>query len=249
MNELIELLCNASISDSSDENSNLKEKVIEHNRIILNYNLNYKRLAFLGYAVTGKSKKKTMTPNTKYKKKFKLFPRKIDFESYIEHCITNNKCVEVLEYIPNKKVTYIEKYLLENPIVVNTDVGPYDLFPINDEYIKRTPAEKERLKSVVLKLISNYDSTYHDITETYRIDMNTIINTRDLIESGVEIIFKDKWMNLDKLEELIKKGNELFCIRVSHSGDGITPGSMYSLGCWPHLHIDKPVTIIDSFLN
>ena len=61
---------------------------------------------------------------------------------------------------------------------------------------------------------------------SYKITMDTIKMTRNLLLAGCKMKF-EKWENIDKIEERLKKGEKLFMIRVNNSGDGYLKDGVY----------------------
>ena len=53
----------------------------------------------------------------------------------------------------------------------------------------------------------------------YAITLNTIKNTRDLLNSGVKLEFSEN-LSIDDLEKRIKNGEQIFSIHIGHSGEG-----------------------------
>ena len=68
-------------------------------------------------------------------------------------------------------------------------------------------------------------------SDTYFISLNTIWNTRALIAAGKDVVL-DKWMDLDKLEGMLKDGMKIFKVRVNNGGDGVAEDALYTFGGW-----------------
>ena len=66
-------------------------------------------------------------------------------------------------------------------------------------------------------------------SDTYFISLNTIWNTRALIAAGKDVVL-DKWMDLDKLECMLKDGMKIFKVRVNNSGSGVAEDALYTFG-------------------
>jgi len=95
-----------------------------------------------------------------------------------------------------------------------------------DEKERRLQAIKGICKALVKHEMCNSEVNVK-FPNTYQITMNTIKNTRDMLKAGFELKF-DKWENLDDLENRLKEGQQLFCIRNNHSGDGWDNDAIYS---------------------
>lgn len=68
-------------------------------------------------------------------------------------------------------------------------------------------------------------------SDTYFISRKTIWNTRALIASGYNVKL-DPWMDLDKLETILKNGNRILALRVSNGGDGSSYDNVYAYNEW-----------------
>lgn len=53
----------------------------------------------------------------------------------------------------------------------------------------------------------------------YAITMNTVRNTRDLLNAGCDLEIDDG-MNLDDIERRLKSGEQIFTVRIGHAGEG-----------------------------
>lgn len=60
----------------------------------------------------------------------------------------------------------------------------------------------------------------------YAITMNTIKNTRNLLDAGVKLVF-DKHEDLDKIEKQLEEGKKLFAICIGHDGEGFNSYEIY----------------------
>ena len=68
-------------------------------------------------------------------------------------------------------------------------------------------------------------------SDTYFISLNTIWNTRALLAAKKDLTL-DKWMDLDKLESMLKDGTKIFKVRVNNGGDGVAEDALYTFGGW-----------------
>lgn len=81
-------------------------------------------------------------------------------------------------------------------------------------------------------------------SDTYFISLNTIWNTRALMAAGKDVVL-DKWMDLDKLEDMLKNGTKIFRVRVNNGGDGTAEDALYTFGGWGGEDLFNNMTGID----
>lgn len=172
--------------------------------------------------------------------------------SKVRSCVTKD----------DKTFAYMKKDLAERPLTLderlieNSDeriVIEYDEFidgmAIPAHYISYVTGEDhwndnyacdlERQKTTadeIVKFAKNYSDSKTDYkcrydSSTCFISRSTIWNTRALIAAGHEVVL-DKWMDLDKLESMLKDGTRLFKIRVNNGGDGVDEDVLFTFGGW-----------------
>jgi len=83
--------------------------------------------------------------------------------------------------------------------------------------------------------------------KTYEITMDTILNTRELIDAGLKIKFDDWEKDIDKLEHMLAEGKKLYVIQHNHSGCGMLSDGVYSsydMDAKTKLEDDKDIAIL-----
>ena len=110
---------------------------------------------------------------------------------------------------------------------------------------------KQAIAAAKIAKFAGYYSDYADIdyrarsnSDTYFISLNTIWNTRALIASGKDVVL-DKWMDLDKLECMLKDGMKIFKVHVNNGGDGVAEDALYTFGGWEGEDLFDDMTGID----
>jgi hypothetical protein len=91
-----------------------------------------------------------------------------------------------------------------------------------------------------------YDINRFSHSYIYFISKRTIENTRALITEGKPLIL-DKWIDLDKLENLLNDGHKLYSIHVNQGGDGQDFETIYSLGGWKGQNVFKDLPQVEIF--
>ena len=97
---------------------------------------------------------------------------------------------------------------------------------------------KQAIVATKITEFAKYYSDYAGIdykarsnSDTYFISLNTIWNTRALLAAKKDLTL-DKWMDLDKLEGMLKDGTKIFKVRVNNGGDGVAEDALYTFGGW-----------------
>ena len=97
---------------------------------------------------------------------------------------------------------------------------------------------KQAIAANKITKFARYYSDYASIdyraksnSDTYFISLNTIWNTRALLEAKKDLTL-DKWMDLDKLEGMLKDGMKIFKVHVNNGGDGVAEDALYTFGGW-----------------
>ena len=110
---------------------------------------------------------------------------------------------------------------------------------------------KQAIAAAKIAEFAGYYSDYASIdyrarsnSDTYFISLNTIWNTRALIASGKDVVL-DKWMDLDKLECMLKDGIKIFKVHVNNGGDGVAEDALYTFGGWEGEDLFDDMTGID----
>ena len=97
---------------------------------------------------------------------------------------------------------------------------------------------KQAIAATKITEFAKYYSDYAGIdykaksnSDTYFISLNTIWNTRALLAAKKDLTL-DKWMDLDKLEGMLKDGMKIFKVHVNNGGDGVAEDALYTFGGW-----------------
>jgi hypothetical protein len=91
-----------------------------------------------------------------------------------------------------------------------------------------------------------YDINRFNHSHIYFISKRSIENTRALIAEGKPLTL-DKWIDLDKLENLLNDGHKLYSIHVNQGGDGQDFKTIYSLGGWKGQNVFKDLPHVEIF--
>ena len=71
-----------------------------------------------------------------------------------------------------------------------------------------------------------------DRSDIYEVTMDTVKNTRMLIEMGEDVELPDWCSDLDAIEKRLNDGDRIFGIRMCQAGDGMNSTSIYALNGW-----------------
>ena len=223
-NDFIKEACDGCLKYADDDNTLFLTEQNEFNNAVLNYHLRASELIYLGGLKVG-NVNTTITKDNEY---FKCIKNDIvkstlsDDERIIEN---TDECVicesDDIIYgmaISKHKINYITME-----------------YHWNDDYKCDIEKQKKAAKAIV-KFAKNYADSKIDYkclydSATYFISRNTIWNTRALIAAGYEVKL-EKWMDLDKLDDMLKNGNRIFRIRVNNGGDGVDEDALYTFGGW-----------------
>jgi len=113
-------------------------------------------------------------------------------------------------------------------VIVSNDRMEYDFNRYHFSGLKKEKPEdkatiERRVEAIINAAKFKHDNEYHMLIsqpDIYCITLDTIANTRNLIETGHKIIFDSKWQNLDLLEKKLKDGDKIMYVRVAYQGDG-----------------------------
>lgn len=136
-------------------------------------------------------------------------------------------------------------------IAVKSGEMPY----ITDEYHwgsdYSVDPTKQAIAATKITKFAKYYSDYAGIdykarsnSDTYFISLNTIWNTRALLAAKKDLTL-DKWMDLDKLEGMLKNGTKIFKVHVNNGGDGVAEDALYTFGGWEGEDLFDNMTGID----
>ena len=224
-NDFIKDACDGCLKHADDDDNALfLTKQNEFNNAVLNFHLRSSELLYLGGLKIGNIKK--------------IVTKDDEYFSYLKDDISKNQ-------LP------IDEHVVENTddyIVIEIDDVIYGMaipkhyvdyitmeYHWNDDYKCDIEKQKKVAKAIV-KFAQNYSDSKVDYkslynSNTYFISRTTIWNTRALIAAGYEVTL-EKWMNLDKLDEMLKNGDRIFNIRVNNGGDGVDEDALYTFGGW-----------------
>lgn len=106
--------------------------------------------------------------------------------------------------------------------IIDTDSMRYDFdrFGYNtDNDAKIIKYRVERLKHLAEENVECEKLVNYRNPRCYAITLNTIKNTRDILNAGYKLEF-DKFEDLDELEARLNAGEKLYRIHIGHSGEG-----------------------------
>lgn len=84
--------------------------------------------------------------------------------------------------------------------------------------------------------------------KTYEIIMDTVLNTRELIDAGLKMKFDDWEKDIDSIEHMLAEGKKLYVIQHNHSGCGMLSDGVYSrydVDVKTKLEDDKGIVILN----
>lgn len=87
---------------------------------------------------------------------------------------------------------------------------------------------------------------------TYEVTMDTVLNTRELIDAGLKLKFNDWERDLDKLEHMLAEGKRIYVIQHNHSGCGMLSDGVYSnydADVMKKLEDDKEIAVLDQEID
>lgn len=194
----------------------------EFNNVVLNYHLRASELLYLGTLKIG-TVQSVYTKDDEY---FTYVKKDIERNLVAERIIENSDEKIVLEYDDAIEGMAISKHKVD--YVTMEDHW-------NDDYTCDIEKQKKVAKAIA-KFAKNYSDSKTDYkcrhdSATYFISRTTIWNTRALIAAGYEVELDD-WIDLDKLDEMLKNDDRIFNIRVNNGGDGVQSDALYTFGGW-----------------
>lgn len=225
LNDFIQQVCNNCLRHADDDdNATFLAKQNVFNNAVLNFHLRASELVYLGGLKIGNIKS-IITKDDEYFLYFKNEITKQALPNYT-HVVENIDDHVVIETddviygmaIPKHKVDYVTME-----------------YHWNDDYECDIEKQKNAAKAIA-EFAKNYSDSKTDYkcrydSATYFISRNTIWNTRALIAAGYEVEL-EKWMDLDKLDEMLKNNDKIFGIRVNNGGDGVDEDALYTFGGW-----------------
>jgi len=223
LNDFIKEACEGCLKHADeDDTDEFVSQQNEFNNAVLNYHLRASELLYLGTLSIG-AVQSIFTKDDEY---FPYLKKDIESNSVAERIIENSDEKIVLEYDDAIDGMAIPKHEVDHVTME---------YHWDDDYTCDIEKQKKAAKAIV-KFAKNYSDTKTDYkcrndSATYFISRTTIWNTRALIAAGYEVEL-EKWMDLDKLDEMLKNGDKIFSIRVNNGGDGVDEDALYTFGGW-----------------
>lgn len=216
----------------ADEDSECHSKsLLTRNRLILDFCANTFQLLFIG-SLRIETKKIDYTEETfnhnycDAKKEFERYKKMVD-ESKNSHAdrwmvatYGNDERIDDNHYVHYENIDVSE-------VVVSNDRMEHDFNRYHFDVKNIEPEDQHTIEERAQAIVEaakfkheNENRMLIDKPDIYCITLDTIANTRNLIETGYKIIFDAKWQNLDLLEKKIKDGDKIMYVRVAYQGDG-----------------------------
>lgn len=200
----------------------------ELNQAVLSYHLRASELLFLGSLRIDNITRKIDRQNDP-----------TEFDRVKSVIAAGHFCWDDSEVVSNDESVIILKFVdRADEIAVKSSEMPY----ITGNYHWRgdysaDPMEQATAATKITEF-ARYYSEYAGIdykarsnSDTCFISLNTIWNTRALMAAGKDVVL-DKWMDLDKLENMLKGGTKIFKVHVNNGGDGVAEDALYTFGGW-----------------
>lgn len=210
---------------SNDAEFSLKQD--ELNQAVLNYHLRASELLFLGSLRVDDITRKIDRQNDQAE--FDRIKRLINAGEYYGNPDVASEDENSITLAFTDRVEEIAIESGEIPYITN-----------NCHWGSDYPADpmKQTIAANKITKFARYYSDYAGIdyrarsnSDTYFISLNTIWNTRALMAAGKDVVL-DKWMDLDKLEGMLRDGMRIFKVRVNNGGDGVAEDALYTFGGW-----------------
>ena len=228
LDDFIVEACNGCLKHvKDDDNKDFVKQQDIYNNIVLNFHLNASELVYLGGLKVGNIKS-TIAKDDEYFQCLKNDIANLALPDD-ERVINNTDDYIVIE---TDDITYgmaIPKHKVDYVTYVTTE------YHWNNDHECDIERQKKAAKAIV-EFAKNYSDIKTDYkcrynSATYFISRTTIWNTRALIAAGYEVKL-EKWMDLDKLDKMLKNGYKIFNICVNNGGDGVDEDALYSFGGW-----------------
>lgn len=213
------------------------KSLLARNKRILDFCANTFQLLFVG-SLRIETKKIDYTEETFHnycdaKNEFERYKKMVD-ESKKPHAdewmiatYSNDERIDDDHYVHHENIDVSE-------VVVSNDRMEHDFnryhFDVNSTEPEDQHTIEERAEAIVEAAKFKHENENRmliDQPDIYCITLDTIANTRNLIETGHKIIFDAKWQNLDLLEKKIKDGDRIMYVRVAYQGNGYGDFYMY----------------------
>ena len=236
LNNFIEQTAKGCLRYAEPNEVEFSQKQDELNRAVLNYHLRASELLFLGSLRVDNITRKIDKQNNPTE--FDRVKCLISTEGYYKNS-------EIISEDGNSKVVSEDKNSIILAFTDRVDeiaIKSGEIQYITGEYHWGGDYSIDPMKQAIaankITKFARYYSDYAGIdyraksnSDTYFISLNTIWNTRALIAAGKDVVL-DKWMDLDKLECMLKDGMKIFKVRVNNGGDGVAEDALYTFGGW-----------------
>lgn len=227
LNNFIEQTAKGCLSYAEPNEVEFSQKQDELNRAVLNYHLRASELLFLGSLRVDNITRKIDKQNN---------PTEFDRVKCLINAGGYYGNPDIVSEDENSITLAFTDRVEE--IAIKSGEIPY----ITGEYHWGSDYSIDPMKQAIaankITKFARYYSDYAGIdyraksnSDTYFISLNTIWNTRALIAAGKDVVL-DKWMDLDKLECMLKDGMKIFKVRVNNGGDGVAEDALYTFGGW-----------------
>ena len=225
LNDFIsQVCCNCLKHVDDDDDAAFVSEQNEFNNVVLNYHLHASELVYLGGLNVGPMQS--------------VFTKDDEYFSDLKNDIAEQVISPDERVIENTD----EKIVIESDdVVYGMAIPKHEMDYItmeyhwNDDY-KRNIKKQKKAAKAILEFAKNYSDSKTDYkcrqdSATYFISRTTIWNTRALIAAGYNVELEE-WMDLDKLDKMLKDGDRIFGIRVNNGGDGVDEDALFTFGGW-----------------
>ena len=234
-NDFIKETCDGCLkhADENDDALFLTEQN-EFNNAVLNYHLRASELIYLGGLKIGNIQT--------------IIPKDDEYFPYFKNDIAKQTlpCDERVIENTDEKIVLEHDDVIYGMAIQKHEINYVTMeYHWDDDYACDIEKQKKAAKEIV-KFAKNYSDFKTDYrcrynSATYFISRTTIWNTRALIAAGYEVEL-EKWMDLDKLDEMLKNGDRIFNIRVNNGGDGVDEDALFTFGGWDGEDVFKDMT-------
>lgn len=241
LNDFVEQTTRGCLRHAEPNEAEFSQKQDELNRAVLNYHLRASELLFLGSLRVDNITRRINRQDDP-----------AEFDRVKSMIAAGHFCWDDSEVVSNDESVIILKFINRvDEIAVKSSEMPY----ITGNYHWRgdysvDSMEQATAATKIIEFVKYYsdhagiDYKARSNSDTYFISLNTVWNTRALLAAGKDVVL-DKWMDLDKLEGMLKDGTKIFKVHVNNGGDGVAEDALYTFGGWEGEDLFSNMTGID----
>lgn len=241
LNDFVKQTTGGCLRHAGPNEAEFSLKQDELNQAVLNYHLRASELLFLGSLRIDSITRKIDRQDDP-----------VEFDRVKSMIAAGHFCWDDSEVVSSDESTIILKFVDRvDEIAIKSSEMPYVTgnYHWRGDYSADPGEQKDAAEKIIefAKLYSDHaciDYKARSNSDTYFISLNTIWNTRALMAAGKDVVL-DKWMDLDKLEGMLKGGTKIFRVRVNNGGDGVAEDALYTFGGWEGEDLFNNMTGID----